>query len=40
MIEKFEQIVLDEWCYIPSMALAMLGAFGLGFLVGTLWALV
>jgi len=32
---NFETILLDEWLYIPLMVLAMLWAFGLGMLIGT-----
>jgi hypothetical protein len=37
----FEQIVLDEWLYIPLMLTVCLWAFGLGMLIGTvmIWTL-
>ena len=34
MIEKFEQILQDEWLYMPLMLMLMLWAFGVGLCVG------
>jgi hypothetical protein len=41
MKKNFETILLDEWLYIALMLTAMLWAFGLGWVVGTvmIWAL-
>jgi hypothetical protein len=36
MKENFERFFLDEWLYIPLMALAMLWAFGIGWLISYL----
>ena len=35
---NFEQIILDEWLYIPLMVVAMLWSFGSGMLIG--WIIV
>jgi hypothetical protein len=38
---NFERFFLDEWLYIPLMVLAMLWAFGIGWVVGLvmIWTL-
>lgn len=35
-IKRLEQLVNDEWIFIPVMLLISLWAFGLGFIIGSI----
>jgi hypothetical protein len=37
-LTSLEPYILDEWIFIPLAVLAMLWAFGIGLVVGFIWA--